>query len=304
MSNSITLLTKSFAGFTGGAIRCLERAKELPILTIEEEQALYPLVKRGDADAIKELILRYSAMVKMFVGKYYYLPECNREEMIQDVFVRLLSATKKWDIERGRFAQIAAIEIRTAIFEYHMCNMHIVRFPSGKAVRTAYRGIKSLARRRNGMQQLTTDEVVEIANMASSDAMRPSSAVINDVATILLSRSITEYTHADGGVEDVYSTISGPSELEPENHYKTHIRLQIEDALWDPAVLRQCLDEREMDIFINRTMQPFTSQRTLGDLGKQYSVSAERVRQVELEVVRKVTKMIRNMFNVEEACDA
>lgn len=252
----------------------------LPILSQEEEQALARrFYYESDLDAARSLVLSHLRFVVHLARSYtgYGLP---LGDLIQEGNVGLMKAVKRFDPEKGvRLVSFAVHWIKAEMHEFILRNWRIVKTATTKAQRKLFFNLRS-AKARLGW--LTKDETESVANDLG---------VTPEEVNRMEGRLWASDVAFDGYVgEDSDQPSLNPSEylFDPDGNPEALVAEEDFDAAWQ-ADLRQSmgnLDERSRDILQRRWLAD--SKATLHELAAEYGVSAERIRQLEVNAMKKL----------------
>lgn len=262
----------------------VERVSRIPVLTREEELDLARrLQTEGDLDAARELVLSHLRFVVHIARGYggYGLPI---GDLIQEGNVGLMKAVKRFDPEVGvRLVSFAVHWIRAEIHEYVLRNWRLVKIATTKAQRKLF---FNLRRFKKNLGWLTDSETRAIAQELGVTARE-----VTDMEQRLSSRDLSFDPAPDADDEDgVYS----PSAYLP--HPEADPSVAVEREQWDEdtadrlAQALETLDERSRHILRSRWMTD--EKATLHELADQYGVSAERIRQIEANAIKKLRGLV------------
>jgi RNA polymerase sigma-32 factor len=272
------------AGPVGSLDAYIERVSRIAVLSREEEFELANKLRSdGDLDAARELVLSHLRFVVHIARGYggYGLPV---GDLIQEGNVGLMKAVKRFDPSVGvRLVSFAVHWIRAEIHEYVLRNWRLVKIATTKAQRKLF---FNLRRFKKNLGWLTESETRAIA----SD-LGVTTAEVTDMEQRLSSRDMSFDPAPDADDEDgSYS----PSAYLP--HPEADPSVAVEREQWDEdtadrlAHALETLDERSQHILRSRWMTEEKS--TLHDLADQYGVSAERIRQIEANAIKKLRGLI------------
>jgi RNA polymerase sigma-32 factor len=262
----------------------VERVSRIPVLSREEEVALaHRLKDEGDLEAARQLVLSHLRFVVHIARGYsgYGLPV---GDLIQEGNVGLMKAVKRFDPTVGvRLVSFAVHWIRAEIHEYVLRNWRLVKIATTKAQRKLF---FNLRRFKKNLGWLTESETQAIA---SDLGVTP--AEVTDMEQRLSSRDLSFDPAPDTDEEDnVYS----PSSYLP--HPQADPSVAVEREQWDEDTAErlsqamETLDDRSKDILQSRWMGE--EKATLHELADRYGVSAERIRQIEANAIKKLRGLI------------
>jgi RNA polymerase sigma-32 factor len=253
----------------------------IPVLTAEEEQELAIRLRRdNDLEAARRLVLSNLRFVAYIARSYrgYGLSEA---DLIQEGSIGLMKAVKRFDPDMNvRLVSFAVHWIKAEIHEYILRNWRIVKVATTKAQRKLFFNLRKARARLGWMNQeeietvasdlgVTADNVREMeARLSAYDASFD--PCINDSADDDTVSAPAAYL-ADLGPD--------PAREVEEDQWQAQSEAKLQTALTQ-------LDERSLDILQSRWMAE--EKATLHDLADKYSVSAERIRQLENNAIKKL----------------
>lgn len=272
------------AGPVGSLDAYIERVSRIPVLSREEELDLARRLRNdGDLDAARQLVLSHLRFVVHIARGYsgYGLPV---GDLIQEGNVGLMKAVKRFDPDVGvRLVSFAVHWIRAEIHEYVLRNWRLVKIATTKAQRKLFFNLRKF---KKNLGWLTEGETKAIASDLGVTASE-----VTDMEQRLSSRDLSFDPAPDADEEDgAYS----PSAYLP--HPEADPSVAVEREQWDEDTAErlsqalETLDERSQHILRSRWMQDEKS--TLHELADKYGVSAERIRQIEANAIKKLRGMV------------
>ena len=261
----------------------IRAANEYPILTAEEEKELAErLYYNEDIEAAKKLVLSHLRFVIHVARGYsgYGLPQA---DLIQEGNIGLMKAVKRFNPEVGvRLVSFAVHWIKAEIHEYVLRNWRIVKVATTKAQRKLFFNLRKTKQRLGWFNENEVDMVANELGVSPQDVVEMESRMTGaDVAFDLPTDKHDEETYAPAlYLEDKGSNFA--AELENENY-----EAQATDQL---AVALNNLDARSQDIIKARWLDE--TKATLQDLAAKYNISAERVRQLETNALKKLKSAV------------
>ena len=258
--------------------------QEIPFLTEEEEYELgMRLKKDNDLEAAKKLILSHLKLVIKIARSYsgYGLPQ---SDLVQEGNIGLMKAVKKFDVERGvRLVSYAMFWIKAEIQEYVVKNWRLVKIATTKAQRKLFFNLRSL---RSTLQPLGVEEIKSIAkslNLKEEEVREMEFRFSGQELSI-------DYSDDDSEEEQfrpiAYLKDSAPTPSEAIEKSETELNdiKNLQNAL-------KKLDARSREIVEARWLKENKTD-TLHELAKKYKVSAERIRQIEQNAMKKIKTFI------------
>ncbi|ARU65537.1 RNA polymerase factor sigma-32 [Histophilus somni] len=259
----------------------IHAAYDYPMLTAEEEKELAErLYYHQDLDAAKTLILSHLRFVIHVARGYsgYGLPQA---DLIQEGNIGLMKAVKRFNPEVGvRLVSFAVHWIKAEIHEYVLRNWRIVKVATTKAQRKLFFNLRKTKQRLGWFSDKEVDMVANELGVSKEDVLEMESRMTgSDVGFDLPVDDDESYAPALY-LEDKSSNFA--AELENEN-FETQAADQVANALAE-------LDERSQDIIKSRWLDD--EKATLHDLAAKYNISAERVRQLETNALKKLKSAV------------
>lgn len=262
----------------------VQSVQSVPVLSAEEEKALAErLYFDGDVEAARQLVMAHLRFVVHIAKSYngYGLPQ---GDLIQEGNVGLMKAVKRFDPTVGvRLVSFAVHWIKAEIHEYVLRNWRIVKVATTKAQRKLFFNLRGQKKR---LGRLTLEEAQRVADdlgvtaeqvkemegrLGAYDASFDGPTNDDDDNTVV---SPAAYLHSDN---------SDPADLIAEQDQQQRETRQLGSAL-------MALDDRSRDILERRWLADQKS--TLQELADEYGVSAERIRQLENNAIKKLRNAI------------
>jgi len=275
MNNTFSLSTYNIAD----SFDLYQRSvREIPLLSAEEEHELGTRLKNdNDLNAAKKLILSHLRLVIKIARSYsgYGLPIA---DLVQEGNIGLMKAVKRFDIDRGvRLVSYAMFWIKAEIQEYVVRNWRLVKTATTKAQRKLFFNLRSL---KKTLQPLGLKEIKSIAKELNvkEEEVREMEYRLNGKELAI------DYSDDD---EDSYRPISylKDTNLGPLEKIETAENESISNSLLQDALEK--LDDRSRAIVQARWLEK-EKPETLHNLAVKYNVSAERIRQIEQNAMKKI----------------
>lgn len=271
--------------------RYLQNIRKYPILDQEEEFLLAKAyIETRDEKIAYKLITSHLRLVVKVVSKYrgYGLPV---GEMISEGNIGLLYAIDKFDPDKGfRFSTYALWWIKASVQKYILNSWSLVKIGTTAAQKKLFFNLRKVKNKLN---------LVEDREMSS-----PVLALIADSLDVSI-QDVTDMNNRlsahDGSLN---ATIDSSSETGSEwmdfiadkKPNQEEIFASSEVYCYRRKLFKQalsCLNEREKDILCKRRLTE--NVMTLDDLSRVYNISKERVRQIELNSIRKLQKAVMDL---------
>lgn len=268
--------------------RYLQSIRKFPILTPENEYDLAVKYKAThDPKIAQQLINSHLRLVVKVVSKYkgYGLPV---SEMISEGNIGLLYAINKFEPEKGfRFSTYALWWIKASIQKYILNSWSLVKIGTTAAQKKLFFNLRKIKNRLNLMDdhELSHDVLGGIA--ASLDV---SVQEVTDMNMRLKAHDGSLNAVIDSSSDNGSEWIDFISDSKPNQEEKLAYSetMAYRKRLFNQAL--GCLNPREKDILFKRRL--VDKSVTLDDLSKTYDISKERVRQIELNSIKKIRKAI------------
>lgn len=256
----------------------IRAANQYPMLSAEEEKELAErLYYQQDLDAAKALILSHLRFVIHVARGYsgYGLPQA---DLIQEGNIGLMKAVRRFNPEIGvRLVSFAVHWVKAEIHEYVLRNWRIVKVATTKSQRKLFFNLRKTKQRFGWFNENEVAMVADELGVSVDDVKEMESRMTGqDMAFDLPSDDAEDSYSPALYLEDKSSDFA--AELEDEN-YDNQATEQLNEAL-------SALDERSLDIIRSRWLDD--NKVTLQDLAAKYSISAERVRQLENNALKKL----------------
>lgn len=258
----------------------IHRVNQIPMLTLDEEIACAERFHaEGDIEAARRLVLAHLRYVVRVARGYlgYGLP---LNDLIQEGNVGLMKAVKRFDPKMGvRLVSFAVHWIKAEIHEFVLRNWRIVKIATTKAQRKLFFNLRQMKNRLGWFSNEEVDAVAKDLGVSREDVL-----VMEQRLNVM------------------DSSYDAPESDDNDDAYKAPERylFNVND---DPALMlekedsgdqgreklmfaMEQLDERSQDILQQRWLAE--EKLTLHDLAEKYGVSAERVRQLEKNAMKKI----------------
>ena len=235
----------------------------------------------GDIEAAKKLVLSHLRVVIHVARGYsgYGVPQA---DLIQEGNIGLMKAVKRFNPEVGvRLVSFAVHWIKAEIHEYVLRNWRIVKVATTKAQRKLFFNLRKTKQRLGWFNENEVDMVANELGVSKEDVIEMESRMTGaDVGFDLPTDDDDEAYAPSLYLEDKSSNFA--AELESEN-FEEQATEKLGTALAN-------LDERSQEIIKARWLDD--EKATLHDLAAKYNVSAERIRQLEANALKKLKSAV------------
>jgi len=275
------------------AISLSRRAMKAELLDAETElQLAYLWRDHKDEQALHRLITAYMRLAISMASKFkrYGVP---MNDLIQEAGLGLMKAAEKFDPDRGvRFSTYAVWWIKASVQDYVMRNWSLVRTGSTSSQKALFFNMRRIQAQleREAMQMSISLDSDQLHRKIATEIGVP----LGDVKMMDgrlsgsdYSLNATQSTDEEGRewIETLEDESEGADSLFEQAHDNAHLRKCLLDAL-------STLNDRERLIVRERAIREDT--RTLESLGKELSLSKERIRQIEAAAFQKLRKHLQN----------
>lgn len=277
-TNSLALTTHSLSVGSLGAY--IHWVNQVPLLTEEEERALTTrLHSLNDLEAARKLVMSHLRFVVKIARGYdgYGLQQA---DLIQEGNIGLMKAVKRFDPSVGvRLVSFAVHWIRAEIHEFIIRNWRIVKIATTKAQRKLFFNIRKASKQRGWFSDAEVAAIAEELNVSQKD-VRQMEMRMNHADQSL------EYSSDDDDDSSWQAPINYLEDkgADPEQHLLSHDFETQQTTQLHHAI--KALDERSQVIIQQRWLNEEKS--TLQELSEKFSVSLERIRQLEKNAMQKI----------------
>ncbi len=264
----------------------MQAVNSIPVLSVEEERKLTGnLHNEEDLEAARHLVMSHLRFV-VYIAKSYSGYGLAQADLIQEGNVGLMKAVKRFNPEFGvRLVSFAVHWIKAEIHEFILRNWRIVKVATTKAQRKLFFNLRSAKKR---LAWLSHEEVKAVA---ADLGVEPK--VVREMEGRLSSHDAA----FDGGMDDDDdSAFQAPANYLEDHSHDPAKRIEQENWTEDSntrlSSAMSTLDERSQDILTQRWLSE--GKATLHDLADKYGVSAERIRQLEKNAMKKVRVLMES----------
>lgn len=257
----------------------IQSVGSIPVLSAEREKALAEdLFYNQNLEAARELVMSHLRFVVHIARSYsgYGLPQA---DLIQEGNVGLMKAVKRFDPSKGvRLVSFAVHWIKAEIHEFILRNWRIVKVATTKAQRKLFFNLRGAKKK---LAWLNNDEATAVAKDLGVE--------VKDVRQME-----SRLAAVDVGFDvDVDDDSPSPAPVQYLEDHTSNPAQLLEAADWESdsneklAIAMGELDDRSRDILQARWLNE-DAKETLHELAARYGVSAERIRQLEQNAMKKL----------------
>ena len=262
----------------------LQQIGKIPLLSPEQELDIAKKIHDENDDFAKDLLVNANLRLVVSIAKKYIGRGLSFLDLIQEGNMGLMKAAGRFDYTKGyKFSTYATWWIQQSITRAIADKARIIRLPIHM--------IESLSKIRRATIDLTT----ELGHSPTKQeiAYRLGVSVNKLTAIIKSAQSTISMDTPTGSDEDAAVRISDfiidEATIAPEN------RVSRENLFDDIRKMLNQLSQKERDVLILRYgLDSQGSKKTLDEIGIQYGVSRERIRQIENRAIAKLKKLCKN----------
>ncbi len=261
----------------------LQQIGKIPLLSSEQELELAKKIKDYHDDFSKDLLVNANLRLVVSIAKKYIGRGLSFLDLIQEGNMGLMKAAGRFDYTKGyKFSTYATWWIQQSITRAIADKARIIRLPIHM--------IESLGKIRRATLDLTTElghtpTKQEIAYRLGVPVNKLTSIVKAAQSTI----SMDTPSSSDEDATKLSDFIIDESTITPDS------RVSQENLLDDIRRILNQLSQKERDVLILRYgLDNNGAKKTLDEIGSQYGVSRERIRQIENRAIAKLKKLCKN----------
>ncbi len=255
----------------------IRTANAAPYLSEEREFELgYRLQQDNNLDAARQLVMSHLRYV-IYVARGYQGYGLPLADLVQEGSIGLMKAAKKFDPSHGvRLVSFATHWIKAEIHEFVLRNWHIVKVATTKAQRKLFFNLRRQKQALGWVNNQEADRIAEELGVSRADVLE-------------MDARLNERPMSFDGYDDDEDSTAPAAFLQADINSPETETLQQDYQLKQTRQLRQALDnldERSQTIIASRWLND--SKTGLQELGDRYGISAERVRQIESQAMKKL----------------
>lgn len=263
----------------------LQQIGKIPLLSAEQELDLAKKIKDEKDDFAKDLLVNANLRLVVSIAKKYIGRGMSFLDLIQEGNMGLMKAAGRFDYTKGyKFSTYATWWIQQSITRAIADKARIIRLPIHM--------IESLSKIRRATLDLTTElghspTKQEIAYRLSIPVSKLTSIIKSAQSTISMD---TPTGTSDDDNSKIADFIVDESTITPDS------RVSQENMLDEIRKILNQLSQKERDILIMRYgLDSNGAKKTLDEIGSQYGVSRERIRQIENRAIAKLKRNCKKM---------
>jgi RNA polymerase sigma-32 factor len=261
-----------------------QQVQAIPLLTEEEEIGLEKkLHEENDLTAARQLIMSHLRLV-IKIARSYSGYGLNQADLVQEGNIGLMKAVKRFDPSRGvRLVSFAIYWIKAEIQEFVVRNWRLVKTATTKAQRKLFFNLRSM---KKTLQPLKQDEIKEIAK-----ELNVKEADVKEMEYRFNGNEIALDYQDDDNEDEIFRPISY---LKDDNADPLKQLISKESESNSISALTNAIksiDERSRYVLESRWLNEEKS-KTLHELADELGVSAERIRQIEQNALKKLKSLM------------
>lgn len=263
----------------------LTYVSSLPLLNEQREKELFTRYQqKQDLSAAQEIIMSHLRFVAFIVRSYkgYGLP---KEDLFQEGTIGLMKSVKKFDLSYGvRLASFAVHYIKAEIHEFILRNWRMVRCTTTKAKRKLFYNLRKFRSDTNWLQHEDKNKISSELNVEVED--------IDALESQIFQPDVFIDSERDAASEEGSAFIEGILEDKKQSFSNALIEQKFAAQIINEVKeIVKTFDERSKDIVNNRWFSE--EKKTYKDFSHKYSVSQERIRQIEEKALNTVKQKLK-----------
>jgi len=279
MSQALVTANLPIPSVVGSLDAYISAVHRIPVLSHDEEQALARRFnEENDLSSAKKLVMSHLRFV-VHVARGYSGYGLQLGDLIQEGNIGLMKAVKRFDPDQGvRLVSFAVHWIRAEMHEFILRNWRIVKVATTKAQRKLFFNLRKSKKRLGWMN-------AEEVRLVARDLGVPE-ATVREMESRLSGRDIgfEAPADADDDAKPAPAAFLVDDGADPYDNVSDADQADNQMEILSTALSK--LDERSRDIIQRRWLND--NKATLQDLADEYGVSAERIRQVEANAMKKM----------------
>ena len=261
-----------------------QQVQAIPLLTEQEEMNLAKkLHEENDLNAARQLIMSHLRLV-IKIARSYSGYGLNQADLVQEGNIGLMKAVKRFDPSRGvRLVSFAIYWIKAEIQEFVVRNWRLVKTATTKAQRKLFFNLRSMKKTLQPLKQEEIQEIAKELNVKESD--------VKEMEYRFNGNEIALDYQDEDNEDEIFRPISY---LQDENADPVKQLISKESESNNLSALFNAIksiDERSRYVLESRWLNEEKS-KTLHELADELGVSAERIRQIEQNALKKLKSLM------------
>ncbi len=259
----------------------VQAVSAIPVLSAAEETELAQrLQSDNDLSAARQLVISHLRFV-VHIARGYSGYGLALGDLVQEGNVGLMKAVRRFDPTMGvRLVSYAVHWIRAEIHEFILRNWRIVKVATTKSQRKLFFNLRSAKKRLGWLNRAEVDAVAKDLGVKAETVLEMESRLSgHDMSFDPYADSDEEHGQTLAPASYLQDHRYDPAQTLEADDWEDSNNLHLEDAL-------ETLDPRSRDILGQRWLSD--NKATLQELADRYQVSAERIRQLEANAMKKL----------------
>lgn len=246
-------------------------------LSLSEEYSLFEKAREGDKKSLDRLLVNNMHIARLIAMKYkfYGIPV---EDLFQEACVGMMRAVNSFDTSFGiKFSSHASIYMKNRVVEHVLDNLKMVKYCTTKKKKRLFFNYKRMIK-----EGYSHEEISKIFDIDEFD--------VDMMAAYITGTDVSIEWEEDGedGSYKVDVFVSSDNVLENVAMIKDQDDTQLLNSMMS------CLNEREKTIVVNHWVA--SDKKSLQEIGSMLNLSAERVRQIEVQAFAKMRDYHTNVL--------
>lgn len=260
----------------------------IPVLSPEEEKSLAErFYYQEDLEAARQLVMSHMRFV-VHIARSYSGYGLNQGDLIQEGNVGLMKAVKRFNPEVGvRLVSFAVHWVKAEIHEFILRNWRIVKVATTKAQRKLFFNLRSQKKRLGWLSQDEAELIAQDLGVETKTVFEMEGRLNAHDAAFDAGTDEDDETAYQAPAHYLEDHSMDPARVVESANYAQDSSSRLHKALTE-------LDDRSRTILQERWLADKKS--TLHDLADKYQVSAERIRQLEKNAMKKLKASIGTDF--------
>ncbi len=257
----------------------ISAVNRVPVLSVEDEQALARAFRDDDdLEAARHLVMAHLRFV-VHVARGYQGYGLGMGDLIQEGNIGLMKAVKRFDPDQGvRLVSFAVHWVRAEMHEFILRNWRIVKVATTKAQRKLFFNLRKSKKRLGWLNAAEVSAVAKDLNVSEREVLEMESRLSGRDITFDAPDDDNDNAPPSPSAYLVAANADPALAYERDNHEGSQLDLLREGLAG--------LDQRSREILQKRFLAE--DKATLHELADEYGVSAERIRQLEANALKKM----------------
>ena len=261
----------------------LQQIGKIPLLTAEQELEVAKKIKEHNDEHSKEILVNANLRLVVSIAKKYIGRGLSFLDLIQEGNMGLMKAAEKFDYAKGyKFSTYATWWIQQSITRAIADKSRIIRLPVHM--------IETLSK----IKKVTMDLTTETGKVPSKEEIAYRVGIpVNKLTSLIKAAQSTISIETPATAKDESSKLG--DFIVDESTISPDTRVSQENLFEDIRRMLNQLSPKERDVLILRYgLDNSGAKKTLDEIGSQYGVSRERIRQIENRAISKLKKLCKN----------